>query len=208
MELILVRHARPETVHGSTGADPELTGDGHRQAARLAGFLGGVADLLPDRVISSPMRRAEQTARPLAYVAGVEPEIDDRLTEFDHGASSYVPVEAITADKATLWAALETGVWGGHRFDPNAFERRVLRAFDDVIDASPGRRVAVVCHGGVINTFLSHLLGRRRSMFVQLDYTSFSRVLASTGGVRQLCSVNETPHLVVPADPLSRVRPA
>ena len=202
MELILVRHGRPETVHGSAGADPDLTDDGHRQAALLAGFLAGV-DPAPDRVISSPMRRAEQTARPLAECAGVELEVDARLTEFDHGATSYVPVEVSTADKAALWAALETGVWGGHRFDPDAFERRVLHAFDDVIDASPGRRVAVVCHGGVINTFLSHLLGRRRSMFVQLDYTSFSRVLASTGGVRQLQSINETPHLVVPA-----VRPA
>ncbi len=208
MELIVVRHGRPESVHtrtSGTGADPHLTDEGLEQAGRLADFLAARNELRPEHVYSSPMHRAAETARPLAEALGVEVEVDDRLAEFDQGASSYVPVEQSRADRAEQWRALESGVWGSHRFDPAAFEARVLAAFESVIDAHPGGRVAVVCHGGVINAFLSRLLDRPRSMFVQLEYTSFSRLLASTGGVRQLRSINETPHLTVPA---GLVRPA
>lgn len=199
MELIIVRHGRPKTAHSRGGADPQLTDVGHQQAELLAEFLLAVPELSPDVVVTSPMRRAAQTAAPIAERIGVTVGIEDRLAEFDQGAATYVPVEESRADKAAQWRALESGVWGEHRFDPEAFERRVLEAFDDVIANNPGRRVAVVCHGGVINAFLSRMLGRRRSMFVQLDYTSFSRLVASSEGTRQLRSVNETPHLVVPA---------
>lgn len=210
MELIVVRHGRPETVQGhADGADPGLTEDGRHQADLLAAFLAGGPGPAPDRIVSSPMRRALQTARPLADLTGLPVAVDDRLAEFDRGAHTYVPVELSRSDRAAQWRALESGVWGEHRFDPEAFEQRVLAAFDDVIATSPGQRVAVVCHGGVINAFLSRLLGRKRSMFVQLDYTSFSRLLASSGGVRQLRSINETPHLVLPvAEPGLRIRPA
>ncbi|MBN9754747.1 Phosphoglycerate mutase family [Pseudonocardia sp. Ae406_Ps2] len=200
MELIVVRHGRPETVQGHVaGADPGLTEEGRHQADLLAALLTGAAGLTPDRIVSSPMRRALQTAHPLAERTGLPVAVDDRLAEFDRGAHTYVPVELSGTDRAAQWRALESGVWGEHRFDPEAFEQRVLAAFEDVIAANPGQRVAVVCHGGVINAFLSRLLGRRRSMFVQLDYTSFSRLLASSGGVRQLRSINETPHLLLPA---------
>lgn len=205
---MVIRHGRPETVRSSSGADPQLTVEGRRQAARLADFLADHPDLTPERVVSSPMRRAVQTAEPIAGRLGVELRVDDRLAEFDQGAPAYVPIEDGGADKAAQWRALESGIWGEHHFDPIAFERRVLAAFDDVIAGNGGRRVAVVCHGGVLNAFLCRLLGRRRSMFVQADYTSFSRVLASSEGVRQLRSINETPHLRVPAITEPRARTA
>ena len=208
MELIVIRHGRPEAVRSSGGADPQLTAEGRRQAALLAEFLSVHAELTPVRVVTSPMRRAVQTADPVAELVGVEVGIDERLAEFDQGAPAYIPVEDSRADKAAQWRALESGIWGEHRFDPAVFETRVLAAFDDIIADNPGQRVAVVCHSGVLNAFLSRLLERRRSMFVQADYTSFSRVLASSGGTRQLRSINETPHLVVSASTVLRARSA
>ncbi|WP_308252936.1 histidine phosphatase family protein [Pseudonocardia sp. ICBG601] len=108
MELIVVRHGRPETVQGHVaGADPGLTEEGRHQADLLAALLTGAAGLAPDRIVSSPMRRALQTAHPLAERTGLPVAVDDRLAEFDRGAHTYVPVELSGTDRAAQWRALE-----------------------------------------------------------------------------------------------------
>ncbi len=208
---MLIRHARPETVETDSGtaggADPGLTGEGHEQADRLARYLAADTDAAPDVVVASPMRRARETARALETRLGLLSHVDPRLAEFDLGAPAYVPVESRTHDRAALWRALETGVWGRHRFDPDVFEQRVVAAFEEIIATHAGATVAVVCHNGVINSFLSVVLGRPRGMFVQPDYTSFSRLVAARSGERQLRSINETPHLQLTRSS-QRARPA
>jgi len=52
-----------------------------------------------------------------------------------------------------------------------------------------------VCHGGVINVYLAHVLKSPDLMFFEPRYTSIHRVRASTSGTRTLVSVNETAHL-------------
>ncbi|RZT88456.1 putative phosphoglycerate mutase [Pseudonocardia sediminis] len=213
MDLILVRHGRPETVRSDGdlrgGADPGLTEEGHRQADLLGRYLARDGAAAPDVVVTSPMRRARETARALETHLHLPVRVDPRLAEFDIGAPAYVPAESVTLDREVLWRALETGEWGAHTFDPDAFEARVAEAFTEIIAANAGATVAVVCHNGVINSFLSVVLGRPRGMFVQPDYTSFSRLVAARSGRRQLRSINETPHLQLarsPAEP--RARPA
>jgi len=62
MELILWRHA--EAADGTPDAERRLTTKGRRQAKRVAQWLG---ERLPKgtRVLASPARRAQQTARVL-----------------------------------------------------------------------------------------------------------------------------------------------
>ncbi|MFC5065195.1 histidine phosphatase family protein [Actinomycetospora atypica] len=197
MEMLLVRHGRPVSEHAADGgADPQLSEEGRRDAGLLAEYLASGMVPAPDAVWTSPMRRARETAGYLVDRMALPLRVDDRLAEFDAGAPSYVPVEeASDTEQAELWRALETGRWGAHRFDPDEFERRVRAAFDDVVGSGSGGVVAVVCHGGVINSYLGGLLARPRGMFCRLDYTSVSRVLASRRGHRQLGSLNETAHL-------------
>jgi len=52
-----------------------------------------------------------------------------------------------------------------------------------------------VCHGGVINAYLAHVLGLDDLLFFEPAYTSISRVRASRRGHRMLVSANETAHL-------------
>ena len=69
MELILVRHGLPlrrEVVEGP--ADPELSPEGVNQATRLANYL---ATEKITAIYSSPMKRAVQTAEPLAQTIGL-----------------------------------------------------------------------------------------------------------------------------------------
>ncbi|MFC5138944.1 histidine phosphatase family protein [Actinomycetospora rhizophila] len=202
MELLLVRHGRPVRMD-SGGADPGLTEQGHREAGLLGAHLVAADVPTPEVVWSSPMRRARETAEHVAGPAGVPVRIDERLAEFDLGAPAYVPIEEVgQGDRAELWRALETGRWGSHRFDPEAFRRRVVEAVTDIVDARDGGVVAVVCHGGVINSYLCSILERPHGMFCQLGYTSVSRVLASRRGHRQLVSINETAHLQLAPGPV------
>ena len=81
MELILVRHGLPlrrEVVEGP--ADPELSIEGHDQSARLASYL---ATESIDAIYSSPMKRAVQTAEPLAQTTGLPISIVDDVAEYD-----------------------------------------------------------------------------------------------------------------------------
>ena len=196
MELLLVRHGRPARVTERGGADPGLTEQGHRQARLLGAHLVAADVPTPEVVWSSPMRRAVETAEHVAGGAGVPVRVDERLAEFDRGAPAYVPVEQVgTGERAELWRALETGHWGAHRFDPLAFRRRVEEAVADVVAARDGAVVAVVCHSGVINSYLCSVLDRPYGLFCELGYTSVSRVLVSRHGHRQLVSINETAHL-------------
>jgi probable phosphoglycerate mutase len=198
MDLLLVRHAEPVRVapgeRGGGAADPELTAGGREQAQHLAAWLA--AEPI-DHVVSSPLRRARETASPVAAAHGVDIEIVDALQEWDAHADSYIPVEELRETKDDRWVAMVEGRWedyGGE--DPQRFTARVVASIDAIIDAHPGGRVVVVCHGGVINVYLGALLGLDRHLWFDPAYTSISRVLASRGGARSLASLNETGHLL------------
>jgi probable phosphoglycerate mutase len=88
------------------------------------------------------------------------------------------------------------GRWGEDgEVDPALFRDVVVEAVERVIAANRGRTVAVVCHGGVVNAYLAHVLGLETPMFYEPIYTSIARVLAASSGQRQLQSVNEAAHL-------------
>ena len=64
-----------------------------------------------------------------------------------------------------------------------------------MIGAHRGGRIAVVCHGGVINTYLAHVLGLTGQSCFYPNYTSIHRVAAAGSGERSIVTVNETAHL-------------
>ena len=193
MELVLVRHARPERVELVDGrADPALDRVGRRQAAAVAAALA-VEEV--DAVVSSPLLRARQTAEPIAAALGREVEIVDGVAEWDRDASSYIPVEELRRSHPEMWAALTTGDWDALGIDLPAFVDRVVTALEGVATSNPGRRVAVVCHGGVINAWSAHVLGVARTLFFEPEYTSISRFLVARDGRCSLQSLNEAAHL-------------
>ena len=70
MELLLIRHALPIRIEGAEGAaDPPLAELGRRQADALAEHL---VDEGVDVLVTSPMRRAIETAAPVAERLGLE----------------------------------------------------------------------------------------------------------------------------------------
>lgn len=193
MELVFVRHGLPVRIDDAGGpADPALSEEGRRQAVRLAEWLASTGI---DVVYSSPMRRARETAAPLADRLAVDPTIDDGLEEFDAHLPFYVPIEEMTRDDPR-WEQI-VGEWSSPEADGvrRAFRARVVETVERIVSEHPGKRVALVCHGGVVNAYLSHILEIDRTLFFEPRYTSVSRVLAARSGERQLVSANEMPHV-------------
>ena len=194
MELMLIRHGLPVRRELSDGiADPELADDGHAQARHLTEYL---ANESIDAIYTSPLRRAVQTAEPLAASKGLAINVIDSVAEWDRNSSQYVPIEELKATNDPRWQAMVSGEWSAHDETPEEFASRVVAALEQLIDAHSGQRVAVSCHGGVINAYLSHVLGLPLSHgFFYPNYTSIHRIAASRGGHRSVVTVNETSHL-------------
>ena len=191
---MLIRHGLPVRRELSEGiADPELAEAGVAQAVHLADYLVGEAI---DAVYASPLRRAYQTAEPLAAAKGLPITVVDGVAEWDRNSSEYIPIEELKAANDPRWQAMARGEWAAHDETPEEFSARVIASVEDIISAHSGQRVAVVCHGGVVNSYLSHILGLPISQgFFYPNYTSIHRVAASTRGHRSVVTVNETSHL-------------
>jgi len=193
MELILIRHALPLRIQKEDGtpADPGLSEKGIEQARRLARWME--SEKL-DAIYSSPMNRAQMTANFLAEIKGIEIKIEPGVAEFDNQSSTYVPMEELRAKYYDLWLDLVSGGFE-KLFNLKDFRKTALDSLEKIIQQNSGKRVAVVCHGGIINIWAAHVLGIDKFLFFAPEYTSINRFLASGKGQRSVASLNETAHL-------------
>jgi probable phosphoglycerate mutase len=194
VDLLLIRHALPQRVEVvGRPADPELSETGHRQAMALAEWLSHEP---LDALYVSPMRRARQTAQPLAAVTGLDPVVEEGVAEFDRHAEAYVPMEELKAEDDPRYRELLDGAYfDGGELDAEGFQRTVVGAVDRIIADNRSRTAAVVCHGGVINAYVGHVLGLSEFMVFEPAYTGITRIRASSRGHRMVVTLNEFGHL-------------
>lgn len=102
VRLILVRHAK--AASGEPDELRPLTPEGRDAAQDLGTELGA---LQPDAVISSPLLRARETAEPIAAAAGLEPQVDERLSP----GASFADIRAVVNGRG------ETVIVVGHQPD-------------------------------------------------------------------------------------------
>jgi len=193
VELILIRHGLPLRVENAEGvpADPELSEHGHEQARRMSRFLSGESF---DALYASPMRRAFQTALPLAAETGHEIRVEPGVVEFDGDSNVYIPLEELKESDYDRWRQMmEEGVYGLDML--RTFQKGVVETLERIVSEHRGQRIAVVCHGGVINAWAGHVLSVDNPMFFQPEYTSVNRFLAASSGERTLVTLNEFTHL-------------
>ncbi|MFT4228459.1 histidine phosphatase family protein [Micropruina sp.] len=156
--------------HGETGwnaegryqgqADVPLNERGRGQAVAAA---LRIAELRPDRIVSSDLQRAATTAGQLAKCTGLDVELEPRLREINVGdwaGMTNAEVYAAHPDFATALqagrdarrsATGETGAEAG---------ARVAEALLDIAEASPdGSTVVVVGHGFALRVATVFLLG-------------------------------------------------
>ena len=92
MRLLLVRHGRPDEGHALHAKDPPLRDDGRVQAEAVAALLAreGVT-----HVVSSPLRRARETAAPLAARLQVPVQVIDGWAEADRHLRGNAELEGL-----------------------------------------------------------------------------------------------------------------
>ena len=189
MQLLVIRHALPLRSEPGQGSDPDLSEDGIEQAKRLPDAL---ARFPIARLVSSPQRRALQTAQPVADALGLSIDVDERLAEYDYGLSHYTPIEEASQEDIQRLLA-------GHLpgdVDEEAFKARVKAGIDDLVAAADHEdTVALFSHGGVINALVHQLMKTERLLCVQVDYAGITRLLRSRGGNLGVASINGTEHV-------------
>ena len=124
MQLLLVRHALPFRTEAGEGSDPNCR---RRAGSRPAGCPTRWPAFPITRLVSSPQRRAAQTAEPVAAARNLTVDIDERLAEYDRGMSHYVPIEQVRAERPEEWARMAAGHLPGV-VDEDEFRGRVMAA--------------------------------------------------------------------------------
>ncbi|MCX6433761.1 MAG: histidine phosphatase family protein [Actinobacteria bacterium] len=185
-EFLLVRHARPEP---DGTMDPGLGDLGREQSRALVEHLDGVAI---DAVYASHLKRAVQTAEPLAAHRGFELVIDEGLREWVSNATQYVGTENLKDPNRA--ESFRQGRFEDEFLPPhNADELRatMIATVRRIGLTHLGERVVAVSHGGASNTFLAEVIGSPRQFFFNPGYASISRVQIWPDGRFVLMSVNE-----------------
>jgi len=192
VQVLLIRHALPLRTQVGEGSDPELAEVGWQQARRLPDALSRFP---LSRLISSPQRRAVQTAQPVAAATGLPVDIDERLAEYDRGLSHYIPLEQVRAERPDDWTRMAAGQLPG-TVDADAFHERVWAALRDVVAAADHEdTVAVFSHGGVINLVLHEVLGTAKPLSFPIDYASVTPLRYSRTGNFTVAGVNGIEHV-------------
>jgi alpha-ribazole phosphatase len=168
--LILIRHGEPdEAVRGrSYGAlDVPLSAVGREQAQRIARAL---KEVRIGAVVTSPLRRALETAAPLACAHGLDPVVHEGLRELSFGeveGLSYVEIERERPELFASWMTdpTDTHFPGGESFAD--LRERVLSLATEIRTGHESS--AVVAHGGVTRVILAAALGLPDEAIFRLD---------------------------------------
>jgi probable phosphomutase (TIGR03848 family) len=106
MTVILLRHGRStsNTAHTLAGRSEgvDLDDKGREQAEAVVSRIG---DLPIKAIVRSPLLRCERTVAPLAAALGLEPVVEDRLSEVDYGAWTGAKIADLF--KEPLWAVVQ-----------------------------------------------------------------------------------------------------
>lgn len=200
IRLLLCRHGQsegdlePRRIEGN--ADFPLTDLGRRQGEALARRIA--AGFAPDRLIASPLQRAQQTALMIADATGLPLETEPRLAERSNGR-----LAGLTHAEADRRYPVRHPLRVHHR--PPEGEsyldqyRRVAEFyFETYFDADLNNKtILVVSHGGTINCLLDAALGLPPLADVAFTCgdTCVHELHITPGGQVRLARLNDTAHL-------------
>jgi 2,3-bisphosphoglycerate-dependent phosphoglycerate mutase len=158
--LYFVRHG--ETAHNASGLtmgqmDVPLNERGVAQAAQTAEWL---RQFPVERIVSSDLSRAMETAAPLAGLMGLAVEPEPRLRELSFGLFEGRAIADCEREHPEIVARWRSGDFdfappgGETRRSLMERTRRVLTGLRD----APEGHIAIFTHGGTLNAFHTHLV--------------------------------------------------
>ena len=163
LRLYLVRHGQVEANREFRYVgrrDEALTELGRQQAAQLSEALG---NLPLDLLLSSPLSRTAETARPIARRSGLEVSIDERLAEQSFGlweGLSRDEIKALGSEHAERLRDFDrdprTAPPEGE--SQSSVQERVVELVEELAARATARHVALVSHVGPIKALLGAAL--------------------------------------------------
>ncbi|SMO60518.1 histidine phosphatase family protein [Melghirimyces algeriensis] len=195
-EIFLIRHGQThwnkiKRVQGHQ--DEPLSPEGMEQARLLGKFLRSVTF---HAIYSSDLKRAVQTAEQVATGRDLSIHTSSSLRERCMGEWEGRMLEEVKEKHSDDWST----VWYmGGKYGVEAAEKiraRMLATLDHIVREHTGRRVAVISHGGSINTVLQAISGglygpgRNR-----IQNTSVSHLVHHSDTGWRVEKVNDVAHL-------------
>lgn len=203
--MTFVRHGQQQ-VPGAAftpalWTDAPLSARGKRQAEAVGKAL---AQESVEAVACSHLSRAKETAQQVADHHQLELAVYPELREVEtyRDVPDGVALEDVLSP--VMWHGVQERFLRERKWDVSPFSEgsaefrhRIVTVVEGIIalclrDGS--KHVAIVCHGGVINAYIGHILGIDVDMFFRPAHASISRVLAGDGR-RVLHTLNEMHHL-------------
>jgi probable phosphoglycerate mutase len=202
-QLIFLRHGEtPHTVDkrfsGSGGDNPGLNETGEAQARAAASYLSTIGGV--DAVVSSSMRRTQQTAGIVAESLGLEVAVAEAWQECSFGdwdGYTFAEVQQKWPEALNAWLeSTAVAPPGGESFE--MCDRRVRSARDSVLSSHPGRTVVVVTHVTPIKLMVRSVLQAPMSSLFRMELkpASISEIHWYADGLASLKGFNMQPSLV------------
>lgn len=172
--ILLMRHG--ETHASARGRcygklDVPLSDEGRLQVQRATRLI---QTLKPDAIITSPRIRASDSAAIVASACKVSVQTEEHFAELDFGdceGKRYEEVERENPAFYARWMASPTEVIFPNGESYAAMAARVVRAYQQLVDAAAHNKLLVVAHGGVNRIILAHVLGIAPEHVFRLEQT-------------------------------------
>jgi len=201
-EILLIRHGEQQffsNIPLGEALDAPLSALGRKQAEAVGQRL---APARLGAVYCSNMKRAYDTGYAIAKHHGLDPIVVDDLREID--LWKYAPQDKGLLDiysreeLAEIYREVSRTRKHSsypHCEDSEEFKARIVAAIDRIAEESVGHRVAVACHGGVINAYLSHLFASGYDSLVPVHHTSIT-VIRAADSRRVALTINDYSHVM------------
>ena len=176
MTVVLLRHGRStsNTAHVLAGRSEgvDLDDKGRQQATEL---VDRTAELPIRAVVCSPLLRCRRTIEPLADALGLEPVLDDRLSEVDYG--EWTGRKLADLFKEPLWGVVQAhpsaAVFPGGEGLAQVQARAVAAVRDHdarLAEQHGGDALWLACtHGDVIKAVVADALGLHLDGFQRIS---------------------------------------
>lgn len=211
--LIVLRHGQTVwnitgKIQGSTDIDLDETGRAQVTAAAAA-----LAAYEPARIISSDLRRAVDTAKPISEITGVEIELDKRLRERAYGPWEGLDMKEIAErfpDDHHRWRTQQP-LLNPEIENWSDLKRRTGEAVRDLLEVETDGTAIIACHGGSARQLVGGVLGwdqEATSSLTGLDNVHWADLRRMKSGRWRMFGYNlgVEPPYTIGTSPLGRVQ--
>lgn len=195
-KLILIRHGETIWNHAKRYCghnDIGLSKKGRMQAKSLRNRM---KEEVIHEVYTSDRRRAIETAKIIFNGSTIFKQIPD-LREIHFGCFEGLTHTQILKKYALIYKKWLSDPYNNHVPEGERlpdFKKRVVSSIRKIISVNSNKTVAIVCHGGVISVFITHIF-KKQNFWKYIPRSASLSIVEYTANKPALRRFNDTKHL-------------